>query len=211
VAAGGTTGQILSKIDATNYNTTWIDNFTGQVKHIVKNSSGSTMPKGSVVFVSGSSGTNMTISLADADSEATSSKTMGLLESALTNGAEGYVITEGLLAGLDTSTATAGQSVWLSTTAGQFVYGNPPAKPANAVYLGVVTRVQQNNGEVFVAVQNGYELEELHNVSAATPTNSQVLTFSTATSLWTPQTQTVTINGTAVALGGTITVNARLA
>jgi hypothetical protein len=211
VAAGGTTGQILSKIDATNYNTTWIDNFTGQVKHIVKNSSGSTMPKGSVVFVSGSNGTNMTISLADADSEATSSKTMGLLESALINGAEGYVITEGLLAGLDTSTATAGQSIWLSTTAGQFVYGNPPAKPANSVYLGVVTRIQQNNGEVFVAVQNGYELEELHNVSATTPTSNQVLTFSTATSLWTPQTQTVTINGTAVALGGTITVNARLA
>jgi hypothetical protein len=38
-----------------------------------------------------------------------------------------------------------------------------------------------------------------------------VLTYSTATSLWTSQTQTVTINGTAVALGGTITVNARLA
>jgi hypothetical protein len=211
VAAGGTTGQILSKIDATNYNTTWIDNFTGQVKHIVKNSTGSTLPKGAVVFVSGSNGTNMTVSLADADSEATSSKTMGLLESSLINGAEGYVITEGLLAGLDTSAATAGQSIWLSTTAGQFVYGNPPAKPANSVYLGVVTRIQQNNGEVFVAVQNGYELEELHNVSATTPTNNQVLTFSTATSLWTPQTQTVTINGTAVALGGTITVNARLA
>jgi hypothetical protein len=81
----------------------------------------------------------------------------------------GYVITEGLISGLNTSLATAGQAVWLSSTAGQFVFGSPPAKPAHSVYLGVVTRVQTNNGEIFVKVQNGYELNELHdlNVSSA--------------------------------------------
>jgi hypothetical protein len=142
------------------------------------------MPKGSVVYVSSADGTNMNVSLSDADTELTSSKTMGLLESELVTGGIGFAITEGLLAGLDTSTATAGQSVWLSSTAGGFVYGAPPAKPAHSVYLGVVTRVQSNNGEIFVKVQNGYEVEELHNVSITSVANKQVLQYDSATSLW---------------------------
>jgi hypothetical protein len=117
----------------------------------------------------------MLISLSDADMEATSSKTIGITESAIANGAEGFVVTEGLLAGLNTSTATAGQSVWLSSTAGQFVYGAPPAKPAHGVYLGVVTRVQTNNGEIFIHIQNGFELEELHDVVITSPATGQVL------------------------------------
>jgi hypothetical protein len=142
------------------------------------------MPKGSVVYVSSADGTNMNVSLSDADTEATSSKTMGLLESALTTGSIGYVVTEGLLAGLNTSAATAGQAVWLSSTAGQFVFGSPPAKPAHSVYLGVVSRVQSNNGEIFVKVQNGYEIEELHNVSITSPTESQILAYDETAGLW---------------------------
>lgn len=184
IATGGLTGQILAKSSDTDYATTWIDNYTSQVKHLVKNATASTIVKGSVVYVSGSNGTNMTISLADADSEATSSKTVGFVESDIAVGDSGYVVTEGLLAGLDTSTATAGQSVWLSSTAGGFVYGAPPAKPAHSVYLGVVTRVQSNNGEIFVKVQNGYELEELHNVLITSPADKQVLKYDGATSLW---------------------------
>ena len=142
------------------------------------------MPKGSVVYVSSADGTNMNVSLADADSEATSSKTMGLLEAALTTGSIGYVVTEGLLAGLNTNAATAGQAVWLSSTAGGFVFGSPPAKPANSVYLGVVTRVQSVNGEIFVKVQNGYEIEELHNVVITSPADEDVLAYEAATGLW---------------------------
>lgn len=175
IPTGGTAGQILAKNTSTNFDAGWIDNYAAQVKHLVKNSTGSTIPKGSVVYVSGSNGTNMTVSLADADAEVTSSKTIGLTQDAILNGDSGFVVTEGLLAGLNTDTATAGQSVWLSSTAGQFVYGSPPAEPAHAVYLGVVTRVQTNNGEIFVKVQNGYELDELHDVFVGGATTGQVL------------------------------------
>jgi hypothetical protein len=175
LAAGGTAGQILSKVDGTDYNTTWIDNYTGQVKHLVKNDTGVTIPKGSVVYVSSADGTNMNVSLSDADMEATSSKTMGITEAAITQGSTGYVITEGLLSGLNTASATAGQSVWLSTTAGGFVFGAPPAKPAHSVYLGVVTRVQSNNGEIFVKVQNGYEVNELHDVNVTGASNNDFI------------------------------------
>lgn len=184
VVTGGTAGQILAKVDGVDYNTEWIDNYTAQVKHLVKNDTGVTIPKGSAVYVSSANGTNMNISLADADAELTSSKTMGITQSDIAQGAQGYVITEGLLSGLNTESATAGQSVWLSSTAGQLVFGNPPEKPAHSVYLGVVTRVQQNNGEIFVKVQNGYELDELHNVLISSPTNKQVLAYDTASGLW---------------------------
>jgi hypothetical protein len=52
------------------------------------------------------------------------------------------------------------------------------------VYLGVVTRSNTNNGEIFVKVQNGYELEELHNVSISDATNGDILTYNSATSVW---------------------------
>ena len=181
--SGGLEGQILAKASDTNFDATWIDNYTPQVKHLVMNQTGTTIPKGSVVYISGSNGTNMLISLSDADTEATSSKTIGITQDAIANGAEGYVVTEGLLAGLNTSAATAGQSVWLSSTAGQFVYGSPPAEPAHSVYLGVVTRVQNNNGEIFVHIQNGFELTELHGVAISSATEGQVLKYNSS-GLW---------------------------
>ncbi len=148
---------------------------TSRVAQQVKNTTGSPIPKGSVVYISGATGGDALIALADADSEATSSKTLGLVSSTIANDAYGMVIEQGLLAGVNTATATAGQSVWLSSTAGGFVFGAPPAKPAHSVYLGVVVRVHATEGEILVKVQNGYELNELHDVNAGSPSTGQVL------------------------------------
>lgn len=186
VPIGGTAGQILSKIDATNYNTQWIDNYADKLYVYAKNQSGSAMTKGQAVFVAGAenSANYPRIELADADAEATSSKTVGLLLQDLPNGSYGYVICEGLIEGIDTSAATVGTSVWLSSVSGGRVYGEPPAKPAHAVYLGVVVRSNQNNGKIQVKVQNGYELEELHNVKITSPQDGQTLKYQASTGLW---------------------------
>lgn len=180
---GGTAGQILAKIDGTNYNTQWIDNFTPQVKHLVK--LGANMSVGTPVYVSDAHGNNMIVSKASNTLEATSSKTMGLLQTGGVTNDQVYVITEGLLSGLDTSTATAGDPVWLGPN-GTLLFGmaNKPVAPLHMVYLGVVTRVQSNNGEIFVKVQNGYELDELHDVSLPSYINNGVLYRDTATNLW---------------------------
>jgi hypothetical protein len=154
----------------------------------VKNSTGVTITKGSVVYISGSTGDNALISLSDADTEATSSKTLGLVAANIADGATGMVVCEGLISGVNTGSATAGQSVWLSSTAGAFVFNAPPAKPAHSVYLGVVIRAHSVNGEILVKVQNGYELNELHDVNAASPSDNNVLAWDSATSMWTNQT-----------------------
>lgn len=150
----------------------------------VKNATGTTLTKGSAVYISGSDGANAEISLASATSDPSSSKTLGILASTLTNGAHGYVIENGLLVDIDTSAATAGQAIWLGNTPGSLVFGTPPAKPSHAVYLGVVTRVQSSNGEILIKVQNGYELNELHDVNAGSPADGQALIWQSSTSQW---------------------------
>ena len=187
VAAGGTAGQILSKIDGTNYNTQWIDNYATQVKLPVKNATGSTINKGAVVYISGATGANALISLAEANAESTSATTIGFLESTLTTGSQGLVVTEGVISGIDTSAATEGDPVWLSpTTPGGVVYGiaNKPVAPSHEVYLGVVTRAHATVGEIQVSISNGWELNELHNVLIVSPTDGQALIYDSATSLW---------------------------
>jgi microcystin-dependent protein len=160
---------------------------TQSVIQYVKNSTGAAMTKGQAVYILGATGSNITVGLAKADAEATSSKTLGLLAQDLANGEHGYVITEGTLDGLNTSGRTAGEPMWLSpTTAGAIVYGlaGKPSAPAHLVYLGVVKRVQSNNGSVFVKVQNGFELDELHNVSITSPTAGEALVYDSTNSLW---------------------------
>ena len=194
--AGGTAGQILTKIDATNYNTQWANNVSS-VQHIqqyVKNNQGVPVSKGQAVYINGADGTNATIKLAQADTELTSSKTLGLLEQDLNNNAKGYVITEGLLSGLDTSAANAdGDPVWLSpTTPGGLVYGiaNKPSAPSHLVFIGIVIRKNVSNGEIYVKVQNGFELKELHDVQAQSPANNDTLYYDNVTTPLKPQWKT---------------------
>ncbi len=159
--------------------------FTSTVKHLVKNGSGSALTAGQVVYITGADGTNMLIGLADADSDATSATTIGLLEDDIAVDAHGYVVTEGLLTGINTSGATAGDPVWLSSTPGGKLYGlaNKPHAPVHLVYLGVVTRVNSNNGEIFVSVNNGWELEELHDVKITDVAPGEVIQR-TSSNLW---------------------------
>lgn len=188
---GGTAGQILSKIDGVNYNTTWIDNYATEVVQYVKNSSHTTLNKGQVVYINGADGTNPTIALAVASGESGSSKTLGFLKQTLAQGEFGYVVTEGELGGLNTNAAnTDGDTVWLSpTTPGDVVYGlaNKPSAPNHMVFLGYVVRKNANNGRIFVKVQNGFELEELHNVVAKNPNDGDIIRYNSASGLWQTQ------------------------
>jgi len=135
---------------------------------------------GQVVYVTGASGNNIIIGLAQANAELTSSKTIGISESTLAHNATGYVITEGLMTvSISAPAANEGDPIWLSpTTAGGMVFGaaNKPVAPNHMVYIGVVTRKTGNTiVEIFVKVQNGSELEELADVSITSPTAGQAL------------------------------------
>jgi hypothetical protein len=173
------TGTSSQYIDGTGAYQTFPSSLaTGFVRHRVK--AGVAINKGQAVYVTSSDGTNMIVGLASNASEATSSKTMGLLDATVSINGFANVVTEGLLAGLNTVGANAGDPVWLGT-GGNLIYGlaNKPYAPAHLVFIGIVTRVNANNGEIFVKVQNGFELDELHDVDlkSTTPVNGHILGY----------------------------------
>lgn len=185
---GGTAGQVLSKIDGTDYNVEWSDPssaaaYTSVVKHMVK--AGEALTKGQAVYVTSADGTNMIVGKASNSSESTSSKTMGLLAQDLSHNGFGFVVAEGLLTGLNTASANGGDPVWLGTS-GNLIFGltNKPSAPNHLVFIGIVTRANANNGEIFIKVQNGFELNELHNVALNGVQNNDVLSYEASSGLW---------------------------
>lgn len=173
------TGTTSQYIDGTGALQTFPSSLaTGFVRHQVK--AGVAINKGQAVYVSSSDGTNMIVGLASNAAESTSSKTMGLLDATVSINGFANVVTEGLLAGLNTIGANAGDPVWLGT-GGNLIYGlaNKPYAPKHLVFIGIVTRVNANNGEIFVKVQNGYELDELHDIDLKTnvPLLGQLLRY----------------------------------
>ncbi len=179
------TSRTLS-INGTSYdlsaNRAWtIDtvSYVSRVQHGVK--AAVAINKGQAVYVTSADGTNMIVDLASNGSEATSSKTMGLLDATVAINGMANVVTEGLLAGLDTSLAgTEGDPVWLGDN-GNLIYGlpNKPYAPRHLVFIGIVTRKNANTGEIFVKVQNGFELKEIHDVDLITtvPVNGHILGY----------------------------------
>jgi len=135
---------------------------TAQTDVYCKNSSGYQIDKGMVVRITGSVGDNPLIVTASWGSEMGSANTLGIATETIANDAFGMVITEGVLLGVDTQGMTAGQLIYLGAN-GAFTT-TVPTPPSHSVRLGEVLRVQQNAGSIYVRVDNGAELEELHNV-----------------------------------------------
>jgi hypothetical protein len=185
----GTTGQYIKLTDAATGATAWSD--LGQAAEVstisyeVRNESGSSIPIGSVVYVDGGSGSSdhVTIALSDASSESTSSKTFGITAETIANNSTGKVILEGLVEGVDTSAFSPGDTLWLSTTAGEFE-NTIPVTPDHAVFVGYAVRCQQNNGSIFVKIQNGYELGEIHDIKLTSVANNDLLSYNSTQGFW---------------------------
>jgi hypothetical protein len=148
--------------------------------------------KGQAVYVNGADGTNILVGKADYSTEATSSKTLGLIITSAANNGMTKVIAEGSLKGtgsepLDTSAANAGDPVWLGDD-GNLIFGltNKPYAPNHLVFIGIVVEANPTVGEIFVKIQNGFEIEELHDVDVKSnpPSDGDVLTYNVLTDLW---------------------------
>jgi hypothetical protein len=158
----------------------------------VYNSSGATLTKGTVVYINGGQGNLPTITKAIATSDATSAQTYGVVRSDITNMNNGYVVVAGRLGDLDTRDYTPGQQLYLSsTTAGAWTPTKQYA-PNHLVYIAIVVRAHPTQGVVEVMIQNGYEMDELHNVAAQNPDNNDILQYKTSTNLWTKVAGTTT-------------------
>ena len=175
----GGDGSLVTRLKGNN-----VDLQVGQENVVlVYNGTGSTIAKGKVVAVSGAQGQRPSVVLADADSEALSAPTLGVTAEDIANGAEGFVATFGVIRGIDTSAFTAGDDVYLSQTAGGFTATRPSA-PAHTVFLGWVIKVNASSGELFLNINNGWELDELHNVKITSVANNDILQYDSANQYW---------------------------
>jgi hypothetical protein len=154
------------------------------VQIIVRNSTGVPLTKGQVVYLLGATGNRPNAVLADASTEATSSKTIGLVSADIANNADGYVTVSGTMHDLALNMFADGDRLWLNNIPGEMVATTPPAEPNHAVFIGTVARAHPTQGRIILAIQNGYELDELHGVLVPTPSNNDVLTYESSTSLW---------------------------
>ena len=134
-----------------------------------KNKSGAQINKGTVVRIVGAVGDNPLIGVASLLTEGQSANTLGVATQDIPNDDFGLVITEGVLTGVNTSGMTAGQLIFLGAN-GTFTT-TPPVAPNHGVRLGEVLRVQQQQGSIYVRIDNGSELGEAHDV-VDTTTNS---------------------------------------
>jgi hypothetical protein len=151
---------------------------------IVRNSTGSTLTKGTIVYLSGATGNRPNALRAQAHTEATSSKTIGMVEADIPNNSDGYVATNGTLHNLDTSAFTAGDAVWLSATTAGGITSTVPAEPNHAVFVGYIVRSHPTQGRIVLHIQNGYEFDELHGVLLSSPANNDLVVYETSSALW---------------------------
>ena len=150
------------------------------VQIIVRNSTGVTLTKGQIVYLSGATGNRPNAVLAQANSEATSSKTIGWVFADILNNSDGYVGVSGSDHELDTSALTAGDALWLSPTVAGGITATLPVQPNHAVFIGYCARSHPTQGRIVFKIQNGYELQELHNVlisSVSSVKNEQLPQF----------------------------------
>lgn len=164
------------------------------IKIIGRNSTGATLRRGTIIYISGSTGNRPNFVKAKADSEATSAGTFGVIADDLANNTDGYALALGYLDNLDTrsnatypfttDTLADGDTIYLSPSTAGYITNVKPSAPNHLVYLGKVTRTHPSLGTIVYRVQNGYELEELHNVAISSVADKQLLSYESATSLW---------------------------
>jgi hypothetical protein len=178
-----TVGDMLKSVYDTDND--GIVDFSEALKTEVRNSTGATLRKGFIVYLSGSTGNLPNAVLAQANSDATSAQTFGVVYDDIPNNSDGFIVTIGQINTLDTRTIATfpftadtlvdGDVVYLSPTTPGWITNVKPLAPQHIVYVGMVVRTSPTNGTIQYRIQNGYELYELHDVAVVGAANNDYL------------------------------------
>lgn len=150
----------------------------------VVNKTNTTLLKGEIVWINGAQGQRPTVTRASYEGDGTSARTLGFVAQNISNNNNGYVITYGMLRDVNTSPYSAGTQLYLYT-GGTWTNVRPIA-PKHEVRVGVVITQNATTGIIFVSIMNGYELTELHDVSATTVNNLDILQYNLSQKVWQP-------------------------
>ena len=144
----------------------------------------------------GAQGQRLAVVLAQANSDINSATTIGLVTENITNNREGFVTTAGNVNGIDTTGAKSftgtedwqdGDVVYLDPDNAGYLTNIKPITPAHLIVIGYVEYAHVN-GKIYVKVDNGYELEELHDVLITSVADNELLQYNSAGGYWENQT-----------------------
>lgn len=167
--------ELIIIYDGTNFQTLGVA--PNQLFAYVTNDDTVTITKGQAVYAAGAAGNRMSVKLAYNTSDATSAQTVGVVfSSSIAANQRGFIITQGVISGVNTAAYNPGDQLYLGATAGSLTKIKPYA-PNHLVYIGIVERANAGNGQIYIKPQNGYELDELHNVQAQSPTYKDTLWY----------------------------------
>ena len=127
----------------------FIGDVNGAIRFNAKNESGATLLKGKVVSITGVSGNETLVDLADAD-DATARPAFGLVYADANNNAACEVVTFGNLTGLNTSAFSEGDTLYVSTSAGELTATPPSGESADIQNIGRVIRSHASAGIIKV-------------------------------------------------------------
>ena len=190
------------------------------VFYYVKNSTGSSIPKGTAVRFNGTDGASGHLKIAPflANGTYPSSYFMGVTAETIANGSFGQVMHFGELSGINTSGYTAGALLYASTTVAGGFQTTAPVAPNNIVLIAAAVN-SKSNGEIVVRPQIGSNINQDEGVKITSPTTGDLLQLQ-AGGLWenktvaqvigsayVPSTRTITINGTTQDLSANRTYN----
>lgn len=184
-----------------------VSNVLGEDLHVrVSNAEATTLNKGEVVYLFGATGNRASVKRASNTSDLTSAKTLGIVAESIGASQTGFVITQGVIDGLSLGAPYAdGDILWLGSTAGTFTR-TKPVQPNHLVFIGVIERANAGNGQIYVKPQNGYELDELHDVLVTSPANGQLLIRDETAGVWENAHLTAGSNITITNAAGAVTI-----
>jgi hypothetical protein len=142
------------------------------------------------VRVTGAQGQRLKVDLAQATTDAFSAETIGLVTETINNNQEGFITTNGLVRGVNTTGSLQGETwadgdiLYLSPITAGAITKVKPIAPNHLIIIGYVIYSHATQGSIFVKVDNGYELDELHNVKIVGATNNQGLIYNSITNIW---------------------------
>jgi len=141
------------------------------------NDEGSQINNGQAVYVSGATGANPLVKLADKDSLTTAS-VIGVVTENITDNQKGYVTTFGYVRDMDTSGISEGAIAWLGDDGN--LTGTRPTSPEIQVGVGIVMREHATEGVLFV---NPYITPRLQGLSDVfiTPVDGDLLKWNGST------------------------------
>lgn len=155
------------------------------------------------VKISGAQGQRPKVGLALANNDLNSADTIGLVTETIADNQEGFVTTSGIVRNINTTGSLQGETwldgdvLYLSGTTAGAVTNIKPAAPIHTVILGFVIHAHSTQGKIYVKVDNGYEIDELHNVKVTSVADKNVLRYNTSLGVWENVAQTALTAGIA--------------